>query len=148
MELPKFIIGILLFVVIIFAGVNFVADINNNYSSVNTTAGMNTSVSGLTRITDRSNNISNDATSIKNKIFSDTDVSTTDTISSLVKGGWEALKLTGSSIAMSVDMVGVVSDETSGLGISPLFWNMLIAVLLILAIFAIIYLIFSLTGGA
>ena len=149
MEIPKFIIGIILFVVIILAGVQLVSDVDTNYSGIGGASGMNSSISGFSKITDRAKNISDDSDSIQGKVFKEAPVSSDDNIiGSIVKGGWEALKITGNSITLSVDLVQIVSDETSSLGINAIYWKMLTAALLVVAIFAIIYLIFSLTGGA
>ena len=137
MRLEQFLLSILLFSVLVVAGVLVIADINNSYSDVNiSTENFNMSVY----------NISGDIYSTTQGMKGHTlggDVDEDSTENSMFKGAYSAIRLISNSFSWVGNIINSVSKEIPGLKI---FIQFALAAVSILIIFGLIYLVFRYKG--
>jgi len=141
MGLEKYLIGMIVFAMVIIIGILAVTDVDSNYNDFNVSSSSNDSYHNLSvkaqAMIDESYEISN--TSSSKVIGSTTEVDNDNVWDSMLKGAWSSFRLLGNSFGLIDETAGVVQNE---LGILPIFRQILFIVITLIIIFGIIYLIF------
>ena len=136
LRLENYVLGSIVFIIIIIAGMGIITDVNTNYNtSMGQEAAFNTTFS-------RANQMYNDTydtgLEMKGKVV-DADITEDTTENSMFKGAFSALR----SLTNLFSIVGgLVNDIGSVLGIPTVFINLGIISFLVILSFAIIYLVF------
>jgi hypothetical protein len=137
-QLDKILLGMLLFSSMVVSGMIFYGGVINSYD-------LNTTVedAGFTDVYNISKKIYDDTTIIKNETIR-ADVEGSDqSIDSIVKGGYKAVKLVPDSISLINKIVNSIVKE---IGIPTEFLLFFMSAVMITIIFAVIYLIFKFKG--
>lgn len=146
MGLEKYLIGMVIFALVIIIGVLAIADVDNNYTEFNISDSDNSSYYNLSlqaqEMLDESYEVSNSSSS--KVIGSDTEVDDDNVWDSMLKGAWSSLRLLGNSFGLIDETAGVIQKEV---GILPIFRQIIFIVITLLILFGIIYIIFRLGRG-
>lgn len=141
MRLDKFVISILIFSLMVMSSLLIIADINTNYAD----AGVNISTEkfGNVSIYNLSSDFNDMGQNLKDKTIDGKEIDESDAVDSLFTGAYSAIKLVVSSIEMVMDLFTAIAMEI-GLseGAASLLSGFLLAALMIIIVFSIIYLIF------
>ena len=146
MALDKYLIGIVIFALVIVIGVLAVADVDNNYNDFNVSQSSNDSFHNLSVKAENmiTNTYETSNRSSSKIIGSETKVDDDNVFDSMLKGAWSSLRLLGNSFGLIDETAGVVQNE---LGILPIFRTILFIVITITIIFGIIFILFRLGRG-
>ena len=143
MQLDKFLIGLLIIGLVIFAGVGIITDADNNYNDFNLTAGENAEFAGVyAEAANIINETYNIAEGVKNETLGG-DVDEDESWDSMIKGGYSAIRLVTGSFGLTVSILREIQNV---LGFPSYFIDVAFAVMVILVIFALIFLIFRFKG--
>ena len=134
-KIETLLIGLVVFGVFIVSGVLMIADINSNY---NTTIGNDENFNSTYTLSNRMLSETNKTTQDMQEKMLDSDVSTTDTISSMLKGGFSAIRLVKNSFGL---VNSLLHNIASALDIPTFFVGAAFTIILILVVFTIIYLV-------
>ena len=134
-KIETLLIGIIVFAVFIVSGTLMIADINTNY---NTTIGNDEDFNSTYALSNRMLSETNATTQDMKEKMLDSDVSTTDTISSMLKGGFSAIRLVKDSFSL---VFNLINNIAIALSIPTFFVGAAFTIITILVIFAIIYLV-------
>ena len=140
MELDKFLIGIIVFTVIIVSGVLIIADMNNNYEGV---MEENISTDEFSDVYDTTDEIYNMSQNIKTSIIGK-DVEEGGTEDSMFLGTYQALRFLSKSFKITGDILNSVA---SVLGIPRFLIVLALAAITIAVIFGIIMIILRIARG-
>ena len=135
MRLDSFVIGFLVFTAVVLAGTFVLTDINTNYAD----QGVNLSTDNFGPVYNTTTQILSLSEDIKNDTFGGT-IDETDTASSMFLGAYSALRAVRSTFTLFGEIAQAIGKE---LPIHPIFIQIAIAIMVILVVFAIIYLIFQ-----
>jgi multisubunit Na+/H+ antiporter MnhC subunit len=141
LRLDKFLIGFLIFTAFIVGGTSIIRSVNNDYQGI---LQQNMSDSRFSSTYNTTDEIINISTDIKNKILTN-EIDETDTVSTMFSGAYGALRL----IRASFGIVGAISQDIGmNLPIDPAFQGMIITAVVIMVLFAILFLVFRIgTSG-
>lgn len=135
MQLDKFLVGIVIFAVFIIFGILWITDTSNNYNVNMTDENFDAVFGNATQIIDESYDISQ---SVKDDTFGG-DVEQTLAWESMITGAYSAIRLVSRSFGLIGNTLMAVS---TAVGIPPFFITAGLAIMVILVIFALIYLVF------
>ena len=134
-KIETLLIGIIVFAVFIVSGTLMIADINTNY---NTTIGNDEDFNSTYALSNRMLSETNATTQDMKEKMLDSDVSTTDTISSMLKGGFSAIRLVKNSFGL---VYSLLNNIAIALSIPKFFVGAAFTIMIILVVFSIIYLV-------
>lgn len=134
MEIPKFLIGILVFTAIVLGFTLIIGDLNNSYQGV----GANVSTSDFGDVYDTTDELYNISNDMKNSVLGG-DVDEDSTEDSMFKGAYKAVRFTRESFGLVGDIINSIANV---LPIPAPFVALALTAIVILVIFAFIYLIF------
>lgn len=130
MKLENWIITFVVFSVFILGGMMLITDINTNYNK-------NMSTSEYSGVYNTSEDIYNIGQGMKNDTFGG-DVEEDESFESMIKGSYSALRLVGGTFGMFKDIIDNIASE---IGVPEFFVYAAIIVMIVLVVFALIYII-------
>lgn len=135
--LDKFAVSIIVFFVIIIAGVMIINDVNTNYEDLGVDMDVDQYISGTHNLstTDEVLNVSED---MHTDMFGE-EVDTESTADSMFGGGYSATKLITTPISLTKEIMSQIAYE---MGIDDVFVQYAGVALIILVTFAVIFLVF------
>jgi hypothetical protein len=139
MGLKEITIGVFVFSFVVLTAMALMDDMNTNYSDVN--VNMTSAMNMFDDDYNLEDEVGNDSNSYYKKIFSDSDVDSSDTESSLFAGGFKTLSLVKNSVSMIGNIMSSVANE---LGLPEYVFKFASGILFIIITFGIIFLIFRL----
>jgi len=143
LQLDKFLIGLLIIGLVIFTGVGIITDADNNYDDFNLTSDENAEFAGIyAEAGSLINETYNTAEGIKNETLGG-NVDEDESWDSMIKGGYSAIRLVTGSFGLTVSILREIQEV---LGFPSYFIDVAFAIMVILVIFALIYLIFRFRG--
>jgi len=128
-ELDKLVVGLVIFGLVFSAGFLF-------YTSVGDTYGVNITNNDVTKLNDtvaEANELGNE---MQEKVFG-TEVTVTNFLNKLFYGSYLSLKLMKNSFDLFIDIIRV---SVTALGIPPIFQTAAVTIVVVLILFALIYL--------
>ena len=134
-KIETLLIGIIVFAIFIVSGTLMIADINTNY---NITIGNDEDFNSTYALSNRMLSETNATTQNMKEKMLDSDVSTTDTISSMLKGGFSAIRLVKNSFGL---VYSLLNNIAIALSIPTFFVGAAFTIMIILVVFSIIYLV-------
>lgn len=134
-RLEQFVIGFLIFSLLVTVGISLIGDLNTNY-------GLSMNTSEFTNTYTKINETYNLAIEIKNDTI-DADVSNDEPWRSMAKGSYSALRLLKNTFSTSG---AIANDIAEVVGIPGYMVTIGITVLLLLILFTIIYLVMGIVG--
>lgn len=145
MQIDKFVIGLVVFGLVLLSGVLMIVDTDNNYDDFNLTSDESSS---FTNLQTRANEILNTTDEMteeqKNEIIgSNGSVESDAAWESMIKGGYSAIKVTSGSFGLANDALGTVQEE---LKFPSYFKNAAFGIIVLLVVFALIYMVFRYKG--
>lgn len=138
MQLNKYLVSLVVFSVIITAGLLILPNMNANYGN----QGVNMSDEEFSNITNTLDTMYSTSQQMKNDTLGG-EAEETETWESMVKGAYSAIRLIKDSFTLVSDIAAAIA---STLGIPEFFVDAALVILTILVIFALIYLIFRFKG--
>lgn len=139
MGLKEIVIGVFVFSFVVLVGLLVMGDINANYSDSN--VNMTSAINMFDENYDLSDEAINDSDSYYDKIFSDSDIDSSDAESSLFTGGFKTISLIKNSVGLINNIFDSIAKQ---LGLPSFVFKFASAILLIVVTFGIIFLIFRL----
>jgi|TARA_Y100000034_G_C6770829_1_gene343881 phospholipid N-methyltransferase len=135
MGLDKFVMGVIVFLVIIVAGTLIISDINTNYDDVN--IDIDEYIGNITEEAN-SNAIYNTSGNMNEQLF-ENDIEGTDTADSMFKGGFSAITLISSPVRITNKIIQSIGNA---LGINKIILQYAFSAIIVMVIFWVIFLIF------
>ena len=140
MRLDLFVIGIALFGLIMFLGVNIAADLESNYDNVT----ISTSKFNLSEL-NKGSEVKQDALDQSNRVVGEGgEIDDDATEDSMFKGAFKALRLTKNSVGYSTSIINELGKE---LKVPEEFVSFGLLVIMIAVIFGVIFIIFRVSKG-
>lgn len=136
MQLQKYLVALVVFSVILTAGLLIIPDMNKNYADVNM------SDDEFSNISSTLDTMYSETQQMKNHTIGG-EADDTETWESMVKGAYSAVRLIGSSFTLVGDISNAIAKT---LHIPQFIVDAAITVITIMVIFALIYLIFRFKG--
>ena len=137
MQLDKYLVSIIIFMVLVLSMALVIPDINQNYEGVDgfeaMDSGINESYYNVTAMYDT-------GAAAKEKTLGG-EISDTDSLDSMIKGAYSSIRLVSSSFKITGDIVDDISSEV-GIPEDSYFRLAAKASILIMVIFSLIYLVF------
>ena len=138
MQLQKYLVALVVFSVVLTAGLLIIPDMNENYAD----AGVNMSVDDFSNITSTLDVMYNTTQEMKEDTLGG-EADDTETWESMVKGAYSAVRLISNSFTLVADISAAIA---SVMGIPRFIVDALITIITLMVIFALIYLIFRFKG--
>jgi len=139
MRLDKFLIGFLVFSLIITVGVLMISDVNTEYE-LNKTTDQFDDLSGVYNVSGEMYSLSQD---MKEETL-EADIEGSDqSWESTIKGGYSSLRLISNSFRLVAEVANALAET---IGIPVFFVTTLMVVITILIVFSIVYLVFGSKG--
>jgi len=135
--LDKFVISVIVFFVVIVAGVMIVNDVNTNYEDLGVDMNLDQYISGTHNISTNDNTL-NVSESMHTSIFGE-DVDSQDSADSMFTGGFSAIRLVTTPISLTKQIMNQIAEQ---IGIPDIFIQYASVAIIILVTFAVIFLIF------
>jgi len=130
MKLENWVVAFIVFSVFIIGGVMFITDINTNY-------GKDMSTDEFTSVYNTSTEIYQISEGMKNDTFG-ADVSEEESYESMIKGSYSALRLVGGTFGI---FNNIIQSIAATIPIPPFLIAAIILAMIVLVVFALIYLI-------